>query len=68
MNKSIVVKLAAAAVVVALAGCFPEGLERERRRQAAESRSKRYMELFQALKQNPKAVPASAIDEFDTSA
>ncbi len=46
-----------------VAVCFPEGPERDRRRQAAEDRTKRYMELFQALQKDPKAVAASSIDE-----
>jgi hypothetical protein len=43
--------------------CFPEGPERERRRQAAEDRYKRYMEVQDALTKNAKSVPDSSIDE-----
>ncbi len=45
-----------------MAVCFPDGPERDRRRQAAKDRSQRYLELDKALFENPKAVPATSID------
>ena len=45
-----------------VAACFPEGPERDRRLRAAEDRAKRYMDLYEALEKDPKAVPAEAID------
>ena len=42
--------------------CFPEGPRRDRRRQDAEGRSRRYRELEDALAREPKAQPASRID------
>ena len=40
-----------------VAVCFPEGPERERRRQAADDRTKRYMELYDQLRKDEAAVP-----------
>ena len=45
-----------------MAVCFRDGLDRDRRRQAARDRSQRYLELDKALFENPKAVPATSID------
>jgi hypothetical protein len=45
-----------------MAVCFPEGPERDRRRQAAADRMRRYMELDEPLRKDPKAVPAESID------
>jgi hypothetical protein len=44
--------------------CFPPGPERDRRRRAADDRSKRYMELVKASFSDPNAVlPVAAVDE-----
>jgi hypothetical protein len=45
-----------------VAACFPAGPERDRRLRAAEDRAKRYMDLYEVLEKDPKAVPAEAID------
>jgi hypothetical protein len=45
-----------------MAVCFPEGPERDRRRQAAEDRMRRYVVLSESLTKDPKAVPAESID------
>ena len=45
-----------------VAVCFPEGPERERRKQATDERMKKYREIDQALGNDPKSVPAEAID------
>jgi hypothetical protein len=45
-----------------VAACFPEGPERERRRQAADERMKRYMELYEKLRKDEAAVAPEAID------
>ncbi len=45
-----------------MALCFPEGEERDRRRQAAGDRMKRYIELEKALSDAPDSVPAGEID------
>jgi hypothetical protein len=47
-----------------VAFCFPEGPERDRRRQAASDRMKRYIELEKALSDAPETVPAGEIDEL----
>ena len=39
-----------------IAECFPEGPERQRRRQAAIDRMRRYQELAQSIATNPAAV------------
>ena len=49
-----------------MAVCFPPGPDTERRRQAATERYKRYLALTESLTKDPKAVPASAIDEVIT--
>ena len=45
-----------------VAVCFPEGPERERRRQAADDRMKRYMEVYEQLRKDEAAVSPEAID------
>ncbi len=53
-----------------VAVCFPEGPERESRKQAAEQRSGHFNEIYQALRKDPRSRPATAIDalidEYDT--
>jgi RNA polymerase sigma factor (sigma-70 family) len=53
-----------------VAVCFPEGPDRESRKQAVDERSKRFAEIDQALKKRPDSVPAAVIDalldEYDT--
>jgi len=46
-----------------MAVCFPPGPDTERRRQASAERSRRYYALTESLTKDPKAVPATAIDE-----
>jgi hypothetical protein len=46
-----------------MAVCFPDGPDRERRRQAAADRHQRYLKLHESLRKNPKAVSSSAADE-----
>ena len=43
--------------------CFPEGSERDRRRQAARDRSERYKEVAQLLRSDPNSVPIAKVDE-----
>jgi hypothetical protein len=43
--------------------CFPEGAERDRRRQAAQERSKRYSDVSQSLYNDPNSVPIATVDE-----
>ncbi len=53
-----------------VAVCFPEGPERERRKQAVEQRSGRFNGIYQALRKDPRSQPATVIDalidEYDT--
>jgi hypothetical protein len=46
-----------------MAACYPEGPERERRRQAALDRSKRYMEVIKPLQDKPDAADLAVVDE-----
>jgi hypothetical protein len=46
-----------------MAVCFPPGPDTERRRQAADGRSRRYSALLESLRKDPKAVPPAAIDD-----
>ena len=54
----------------AMAICFPEGPDRESRKQAAERRLTDFSTINQALRNDPNAVPAATIDamldQFDT--
>ena len=45
-----------------VAVCFPEGSDRDSRKQAVDERWGRFGALFQALQQDPKSVPAASID------
>jgi hypothetical protein len=45
-----------------MALCFPEGPERDGRRQAAEDRSNRYMALYEVLQKDPAGVSAEEVD------
>jgi hypothetical protein len=45
-----------------MAVCFPEGADRESRKQAAMARSSRYGNLAQAFRTNPNSVPAAVLD------
>jgi hypothetical protein len=45
-----------------VAVCFPEGPERDRRRQAADDRMRRHLELDKAIREDPKSIPAESID------
>ena len=47
---------------VEVAVCFPEGPERESRKQAVEQRSRRFAEVLQASWKAPHSVPAARID------
>ena len=53
-----------------MAVCFPEGPERESRKQAAEKRTVQFYEIFSAMRKNPNAVSGARIDamleEFET--
>jgi RNA polymerase sigma factor (sigma-70 family) len=47
-----------------VAVCFPEGPDRESRKQAVDERSRRFFTLLPTLNQDPKSVPASQIDDM----
>src|SRR5262249_21778915 len=47
---------------VEMAVCFPEGPERDRRRQVVQYRLKRYAELDKALEENPRGISSESID------
>ena len=53
-----------------MAVCFPEGPERESRKQAAEKRTGQYFEIFSAMRKDPNSVSVARIDamldEFET--
>ena len=49
-----------------MAICFPEGPERERRRQAAEDRVRRHVELDRAIRSDPVAVQPEQVDAVIT--
>jgi hypothetical protein len=53
-----------------MAVCFPEGPDRDRRKQAADDRMRRYAELEKAIRADPNAVPPEQIDalikEYET--
>jgi hypothetical protein len=47
-----------------VAGCFPEGPERESRRQAGREHSERFQAIAQTYSSDPKSVPTRTIDEI----